>query len=127
MEKIMLNFFDRLLCFSIFCFCLIYISIYNTYLLFFSFFPPLDPTSQLGLAGATEAHWAAGYNSSYAAASYAAASSFAYSGSAASGAELAGQQTSAGLTDHTTSAASSSQIPTGKKLLYSAFSQKNLA
>ena len=114
MEKIMLNFFDRLLCFSIFCFCLIYISIYNTYLLFFSFFPPLDPTSQLGLAGATEAHWA-GYNSSYAAASYAAASSFAYSGSAASGAELAGQQTSAGLTDHTTSAASSSQIPTGKQ------------
>ena len=76
----------------------------------------------MGLAGATEAHWA-GYNSSYAAASYAAASSFAYSGSAASGAELAGQQTSAGLTDHTTSAASSSQIPTGK-LLYSAFPEK---
>ena len=80
----------------------------------------------MGLAGATEAHWAAGYNSSYAAASYAAASSFAYSGSAASGAELAGQQTSAGLTDHTTSAASSSQIPTGKKLqLFFCFFREN--
>ena len=86
----------------------------NNKLTYTIFFYPLDPTSQLGLAGATEAHWA-GYNSSYAAASYAAASSFAYSGSAASGAELAGQQTSAGLTDHTTSAASSSQIPTGKQ------------
>ena len=71
-----------------------------------------DPTGQLGLAGATEAHWA-GYNSSYAAASYAAASSFAYSGSAASGAELAGQQSAATLTDQA-SAASASQIPTGK-------------
>ena len=70
-----------------------------------------DPTSQLGLAGATEAHWA-GYNSSYAAASYAAASSFAYSGSAASGADLAGQQTAAALTDQA-AAASASQIPTG--------------
>ena len=72
-----------------------------------------DPTSQLGLAGATEAHWA-GYNSSYAAASYAAASSFAYSGSAASGADLAGQQTAAALTDQA-AAASASQIPTGMK------------
>ena len=72
-----------------------------------------DPTSQLGLAGATEAHWA-GYNSSYAAASYAAASSFAYSGSAASGADLAGQQTAAALSDQA-AAASASQIPTGMK------------
>merc|ERR1719266_3278174 len=54
---------------------------------------PQDPTSQLGLASATESHWASGYNSSYAAASYAAASSFAYGGGAATGsADLAGQQ-----------------------------------
>ena len=95
--------------------CFIYFSICKY---IFSFFSPLDPTGQLGLAGATEAHWAAGYTSSYAAASYAAASSFGYSGSAASGAELAGQQTSAGLTDHAASAASSSQIPTGKLMLF---------
>ena len=73
----------------------------------------LDPTSQLGLAGASESHWAAGYNSSYAAASYAAASSFAYGGSSATGAiaELsAGQQQ--GVQESPSNA--NSQLPTGK-------------
>jgi len=69
---------------------------------------PQDPTSQLGLASATESHWASGYNSSYAAASYAAASSFAYGGGAATGsADLAGQQ--AAISEQS---AASSQIPT---------------
>ena len=77
----------------------------------------LDPTSQLGLAGATEAHWA-GYNSSYAAASYAAASSFAYSGSAATGADLAGQQQTAEALTAQASAASTSQIPTGMNYFF---------
>ena len=77
-----------------------------------------DPTSQLGLTGATDSHWA-GYNSSYAAASYAAASSFAYgSGSSAAGADVAGQH--AGLSDPSASAAGTSatpsQLPTGKIL-----------
>ena len=71
-----------------------------------------DP-SQLGLTSATDSHWAAGYNSSYAAASYAAASSFAYGAGgsgAAAGADLAGQQ--AALNEQ--ASAASSQIPTGK-------------
>ena len=73
-----------------------------------------DPTSQLGLASATESHWASGYNSSYAAASYAAASSFAYGGGAATGsADLAGQQ--AAISEQS---AASSQIPTGMPNYY---------
>ena len=81
-----------------------YIYFYLIFNLIFS-----DPTSQLGLASATESHWASGYNSSYAAASYAAASSFAYGGGAATGsADLAGQQ--AAISEQS---AASSQIPTG--------------
>ena len=85
-----------------------YIFIYFIYLIL------SDPTSQLGLASATESHWASGYNSSYAAASYAAASSFAYGGGAATGsADLAGQQ--AAISEQS---AASSQIPTGMPNLY---------
>ena len=68
----------------------------------------------MGLASATESHWASGYNSSYAAASYAAASSFAYGGGAATGsADLAGQQ--AAISEQS---ATSSQIPTGMPNFY---------
>ena len=82
------------------------------YLIFYLIFS--DPTSQLGLASATESHWASGYNSSYAAASYAAASSFAYGGGAATGsADLAGQQ--AAISEQS---AASSQIPTGMPNFY---------
>lgn len=72
----------------------------------------LDPTSQLGLTGASDSHWA-NYNSSYA--SYAAASSFAYGGGSATGSELTGQQN---LADHASSGATNSQIPTGNKKQY---------
>jgi hypothetical protein len=72
----------------------------------------------LGLTGAADSHWAAGYNSSYAAASYAAASSFAY-GSTGGATGTEGQQN---IDPHSASSASggpgnaaaTSQIPTGK-------------
>lgn len=70
-----------------------------------------DPTSQLGLAGASESHWAAGYNSSYAAASYAAASSFAYGGSSATGA-TAGELSAGQQQGQDTPSAANSQLPT---------------
>lgn len=76
-----------------------------------------DPTSQLGLTGtASDTHWAAGYQSSYAAASYAAASSFAYgSGGASAGGPSAASADLAGQPSAIDSAASgSSQIPSGK-------------
>ena len=100
-----------------FCTCMMYVILFETKIIsnhtyFYLIFS--DPTSQLGLASATESHWASGYNSSYAAASYAAASSFAYGGGAATGsADLAGQQ--AAISEQS---AASSQIPTGMPNLY---------
>ena len=99
-----------------FCTCMMNVFLFETrnvanHIYFYSIFHLIfsDPTSQLGLASATESHWASGYNSSYAAASYAAASSFAYGGGAATGsADLAGQQ--AAISEQS---AASSQIPTG--------------
>ena len=69
----------------------------------------------MGLAGASESHWAAGYNSSYAAASYAAASSFAYGGSSAAGAN-SGELSAGQQAGQDTPSAANSQLPTGKKL-----------
>ena len=70
----------------------------------------------MGLAGASESHWAAGYNSSYAAASYAAASSFAYGGSSAAGAN-AGELSAGQQAGQDTPSAANSQLPTGNNVV----------
>ena len=70
----------------------------------------------MGLAGASESHWAAGYNSSYAAASYAAASSFAYGGSSATGA-TAGELSAGQQQGQDTPSAANSQLPTGNNVV----------